>query len=108
MPPPTDVLRGEVQGFILRGYEALASARYTAAGLVEHFRVDPLHLPGRKEHFGFRDGIAQPVVPCGKEDAADPDGVNTVAVGEVLLGYPNAYDELPPSPIVPDPVDKSP
>ena len=52
---------------------------------------DPLHEP-----FGFRDGIGQPHV------AGSPrtKGANEVEVpaGEFVLGYPNAYSELPPSP----------
>lgn len=40
-----------------------------------------------REHFGFRDGIAQPVVAgLGAGRAAD-----TVQAGEFILGYPNEY-----------------
>lgn len=54
---------------------------------------DPLHEP-----FGFRDGIVQPRVagtPRTKSNSAIED---EVPAGEFVLGYPNAYDELPPSP----------
>jgi Dyp-type peroxidase family len=52
---------------------------------------DPLHEP-----FGFRDGIMQPHVT----GSPRPREANEVEVpaGEFVLGYPNAYDELPPSP----------
>jgi len=53
-------------------------------------RLDSLTLPGRKEHFGFREGIAQPGI-----EGYGRDGVtgNTVAAGEFVFGYPNAYGQ---------------
>lgn len=54
----------------------------------------PLHEP-----FGFRDGIMQPRVagmPRTRSARAATD--EELPAGEVVLGYPNAYDELPPSP----------
>jgi Dyp-type peroxidase family len=54
---------------------------------------------GPKEHFGFRDGIAQPHIagmPPAEGSTVSPD--NTIAAGEVLLGYLNAYDEMPEGP----------
>jgi Dyp-type peroxidase family len=52
---------------------------------------DPLHEP-----FGFRDGIVQPYV-AGSPRAREAHEVE-VPAGEFVLGYSNAYDELPPSP----------
>jgi Dyp-type peroxidase family len=80
--------------------------RYAAAGLQVRAAFDPLHLRGRKEHFGFRDGIAQPhVAGVQKESPTDTREprvpANTIPAGEILLGYANAYDELPPSPVLP-------
>jgi Dyp-type peroxidase family len=54
---------------------------------------------GPKEHFGFRDGIAQPQIagmPPPENAPATPG--NTIPTGEVLLGYTNAYGELPEGP----------
>lgn len=49
-------------------------------------------LPGRKEHFGFRDGIAQPVVEgSGVSGRVD----NVIDAGEFLFGYPNIYQRFP-------------
>ena len=64
-------------------------------GVVVHEDAGELRDP-LKEPFGFRDGIVQPHVAGtprrpGSNDAGVP-------AGEFLLGYPNAYDELPPSP----------
>jgi Dyp-type peroxidase family len=58
---------------------------------------DPVY---RREHFGFRDGIANPQfegLPRYEDD--DP-----IAEGEFVLGYPNCYGKLPMSPHVPDDV----
>lgn len=42
-------------------------------------------LPGTREHFGFRDGISNPVVPrAGQEDA------DLVGTGDFLFGYKDA------------------
>jgi Dyp-type peroxidase family len=51
-------------------------------------QLEGTELPGRKEHFGFRDGIGQPQIQgCGgtgrEEDA--------IAAGEFLLGRRNGY-----------------
>lgn len=70
---------------------------FAAAGLQEIVEltseVNALH----KEHFGFRDGMSQPVIP-GLKKSGSPE--NTVAAGEFILGYNNAYDQLPESPQV--------
>jgi len=53
-------------------------------------------LPGRKEHFGFRDGIAQPNVE-GSGGTELPE--NTIAAGEVLLGHKDGYGNVTHSPV---------
>ena len=57
------------------------------------------------QHFGFHDGIAQPRVagfrkPDDGESAAPTEAA--IPAGEVVLGYTNAYGQLPDSPTVPD------
>ena len=62
-------------------------------------------LAGDKEHFGFHDGIAQPrIAGFGKPDDGEPPSPTETRVpaGEVVLGYENAYEQLPDSPTVPD------
>jgi deferrochelatase/peroxidase EfeB len=57
----------------------------------------------RKEHFGFRDGIANPeLVSLSKGDGAD-----VIADGEVLLGYENSYGHFSMSPEVPAETDRA-
>jgi Dyp-type peroxidase family len=71
-------------------------ARITAlGGAVVHEDTGELRDPLR-EPFGFRDGIMQPHV-AGSPRTPGSNDVE-VAAGEFVLGYPNAYDELPPSP----------
>jgi Dyp-type peroxidase family len=55
------------------------------------------------EPFGFRDGLVQPRVagsprPPSSRSRPVETGEAELAAGEVVLGYPNAYNELPPSP----------
>jgi len=71
----------------------------TAGGVVElpgamqtGYRPDGDHEP-----FGFHDGIAQPSIA-----GISGDGVPT---GEFILGYPNHYRILPPTPVVPAELD---
>ena len=51
-----------------------------------------------REHFGFHDGISQPLVA----GFADDGGVPT---GEFILGYENHYGVIPPTPVVPGELD---
>jgi Dyp-type peroxidase family len=61
-----------------------------AGGLREVQRLDTLRLPRRQEHFGFRDGISQPIVAG--DDASVPP-LNGVAQGEFFLGRENSFGE---------------
>lgn len=57
----------------------------------------------RKEHFGFRDGIANPRLSGLPRFRSD----DIIPSGEVLLGQPNVYDMQPFSPEVPASADPS-
>jgi Dyp-type peroxidase family len=54
-------------------------------------------MPGQREHFGFADGLSQPFLP-GLHAEPRP-GEDRIAAGEILLGYPNAYGQLPITPV---------
>jgi len=58
-------------------------------------KLDTSNIIERKEHFGFHDGIAQPVIKG--LSSLDIPG-NTVAAGEFILGYKNEYDQYTESP----------
>jgi Dyp-type peroxidase family len=60
----------------------------------------------QKEHFGFHDGISQPLIsgspppahPKANPPSSSPFGdANLIKAGEFLLGYLNEYDVLPDS-----------
>lgn len=62
-----------------------------------------------REHFGFADGISQPIpyddggaVLADSGRAARRDKWNGVPLGEVLFGYTNGHHEKSPGPMVPD------
>jgi Dyp-type peroxidase family len=63
-------------------------------------------LPKRKEHFGFRDGIAQPTVRNANGPGERPGVLangrpeNTVEPGEFLFGYENQYGAVASGPAV--------
>lgn len=97
-----DMLRDRIETLLPRG---------TDQGLRELKRLDTVFLAGPereadgrsagpKEHFGFRDGIGQPHVagmPPRDLNVTPAEG-NTIAPGEVLLGYANSYGEMPEGP----------
>lgn len=66
-----------------------------ADGCREVAELDTLRLPARKEHFGFRDGIAQPEIRGFWPDNEHPAAL---AAGEVLLGYRNQSGRWPEGP----------
>jgi Dyp-type peroxidase family len=67
------------------------------SGLSEIRQLDGQTLPFNKEHFGFRDGISQPVIKGSGRSGPETDRVNT---GEFLMGYLNEYNVYPDSPVI--------
>jgi Dyp-type peroxidase family len=68
-----------------------------APGLVEVIQLDGQTLPMNKEHFGFRDGISQPIIKGSGKKGPENDYINA---GEFLMGYKNEYDVYPDTPIL--------
>lgn len=62
------------------------------------------HGSSEVEPFGFRDGISQPYVPE-LASSADDTNARPVALGEFVLGYPNAYGLLTQRPVLPRHLD---
>jgi Dyp-type peroxidase family len=98
----------------LASLRAAHERRWRLAGLRDIYTlladVPPDRDSQRREHFGFSDGLAQPIVK-GLERPVERRGrvitrsdgqINrdTIATGEVVLGYPNGYGRLPDSPAV--------
>lgn len=69
------------------------------SGLVMQYQLDSELLPDHKEHFGFRDGIAQPYIQAfdSRKTLAEH---NPVPLGEFVLGYSNGYQLQTRSPMV--------
>lgn len=63
------------------------AAAYRERGLSEVWSLHTVDL-GRQEHFGFHDGISQPLIE-GLPKVGRPD--DTAKAGEFLIGYPNEY-----------------
>src|SRR5258706_3701266 len=66
-----------------------------AGALTSIYKYKSIRLNGDKEHFGFTDGISQPVL---HGLARSSNQNNFINPGEVILGFPNAYDKYPLSP----------
>ena len=83
---------------------ALASLRTQCETDAANYGVSPVRceegyrLRNHEEHFGFRDGVSQPNVEGSPKRTADA-GI-PVEAGEFILGYPNSYGNLPPTPTV--------
>ena len=87
---------GRNKEICLNYYEQLKH-QYTHHGLQEHRRFDGQTLPKNREHFGFRDGISQPVIEgSGRQGPT----MNIVKAGEFVLGYQNEYKVFPDSPLI--------
>lgn len=76
------------------------------AELLEKFSENGLKLtwvlradtfPDKKEHFGFREGISQPVIIGSGVEGLERDEIKP---GEFVLGYRNEYDVHPDTPLV--------
>jgi Dyp-type peroxidase family len=79
-------------------------ARAKDHGVTLDAPLDSIMLNDDKEHFGFHDGIAQPRVAGFRkpDDGESPAPTESdIPPGEVVLGYVNAYGQLPDSPTVP-------
>ena len=96
---------------------AKVKSKLTDAGLtVEHtvpLRLTPDEAGFGHEHFGFADGISQPLpyepgvvrmrglrpeVPA--KDAPATDSLHRVPLGEILIGYRNAHGEIAEGPVL--------
>lgn len=80
----------------LNYYEEL-KAEFAENGLKELFSIDGQTQPDNKEHFGFRDGISQPIIE-GSGRVGPKDDV--VKAGEFLFGYENEFGVYPDTPLV--------
>jgi Dyp-type peroxidase family len=78
-----------------RFYEVQAN-RFQNYGIQSIATLHTYRLPKRREHFGFRDDIADPAI-AGTEPGI-PE--NTINAGEFILGYTNGYGQYTNRPLV--------
>ncbi len=72
-------------------YRTLRPKMETALSEVK--TLDGKSLPNDREHFGFRDGISQPVIKGSGSKASGNN--NDINPGEFVLGYKNEYNVYP-------------
>jgi len=72
-------------------------SRFATAGLTPLAQLETTWLPQEKEHFGFRDGLSTTGIE-GFHNNTSP--ANTIAAGEFVLGYLNAYGQYTQRPLV--------
>jgi Dyp-type peroxidase family len=89
---PVDILL-----MVYAGTQAVLEAEVLDSGppleatiLVERVTARSLADMKHLEHFGFRDGISQPILAGSSESERFPESVHLTALGEFVLGYPNA------------------
>lgn len=80
----------------LRYYDKL-KAQFPDWGLEEIHFIDGQTQPENKEHFGFRDGISQPIIE-GSGRVGSKDDV--VKAGEFLFGHKNEFGVYPDTPLM--------
>lgn len=70
----------------------------------------PTHYLNGREPFGFRDGISQPTIDWQRQQSTDPHQrdrySNLLAIGEIVLGYPNEYGQYTARPLINPTEDK--
>jgi Dyp-type peroxidase family len=109
---PGDPVHGVLAVFSVRGGPAGArelgeflernfDARTNGVRLLAHLDTSDVDPELRREHFGFRDGIANPRL----KGLARPGAEDQVADGEFLLGYENGYGKVAMSPELPSSAD---
>lgn len=90
-------------------YQTVTEWRKTVEGENFNTAFDVLQtLPtldiGDREPFGFLDGISQPKIDWQQEQSTDPHKrfgySNALAVGEVVLGYRNEYQQYTARPLI--------
>lgn len=98
----------EASADALASHAQAVSLAITALGVtIPREKELDLRLDSRgiaREHFGFADGISQPVPYDATMVTGPRDAIHGVPLGDILLGYPNAHGEVPPGPVVAHPV----
>lgn len=96
-----------VLSIVARAGSSTNEAAKDAANFVEELKrlggrivakIETTQLPESgpvREHFGFVDGVSQPILRGSRRWARDKSSLDIVAPGEFVLGYPDNRDYLP-------------
>lgn len=81
--------------------DRLAELRAAGASLVHQIDLSPFN-PSQpvREHFGFVDGVSQPIIRGTRRWVAESDAIHIVEPGEFILGYYDNRGYLPITPTV--------
>lgn len=82
------------------GCDGIWSSSAAPAALVYETDTQPTAKGFNYEHFGFRDGISQPVIRRTERFARGALPRDVMAPGEFMLGYQNNQGFYPPTPVV--------
>lgn len=81
----------------LRTHTEKLSLEFAQSGLQQVHVLDAPTFPDDREHFGFRDGISQPVIIGSGVEGLKIDQIKP---GEFVLGYYNEYGVHPDTPLL--------
>jgi Dyp-type peroxidase family len=90
----------EMDKQVCLAYYAELESKFEENGLKLVYYIDGQTQPQNKEHFGFRDGISQPIIE-GSGRVGPKDDV--VKAGEFLFGYKNEFGVYPDTPLLASP-----
>lgn len=76
-------------------------SKLAGARILTELDTQPTEKGINYEHFGFRDGISQPVIRGTQRFARGAQPRDIMAPGEFLLGYQSNQGYYPPTPVVP-------
>ena len=83
----------------LRTRYSSLSANFDSCGIDVVKKIDTCRLPHDKEHFGFHDAIANPIIE-GLGGRSTATSMPPVKAGEFILGYKNEYLHYTARPVV--------
>jgi Dyp-type peroxidase family len=73
---------------------ATAQPPRAALSLVKELRALSRSKTGDAEHFGFKDGMSQPILTGTIDAERYPESQHLTALGEIVFGYPDGIDQI--------------
>lgn len=102
---PLEIVRGD-GGCPVKPAAAKAGGSSRSKSVVSPSPYGEEERPPAREHFGFVDGVSQPVIKgTRRRRNHNTSPIHQVAAGEFLFGYRDEYGYYPPSPTIPSEFD---